>query len=111
MKKMKQETLDYIAGSIGVAAIISTYIFWLASRQIKDKLIYKIEKFSYDLSKKQETDMITASYKMRRWQDMNKLRSITFECRVEAIEKKLDIPSCNIIQTIEEQFEDTDSEF
>ncbi|WP_445249160.1 hypothetical protein [Microcoleus sp. OTE_8_concoct_300] len=101
---MKQETLDYIASSIGVTAIISTYIFWLASLQIKDKLVYKIEKFSYDLTKKQETDMITAGYKMRRWQDMNKLRFITLEGRIEAIEKKLDIGSCNIIQTIEEQF-------
>jgi cell division protein YceG involved in septum cleavage len=109
---MKQETLDYIAASIGIVAIISTYIFWLASRQIKDSLTRKIDKFVYDLTQKQESDTITAGYKMRRWQDINKLRFITLECRVEAIEDKLDMGACNIIQSIEDQLEeDTDSRF
>lgn len=109
---MKQETLDYIAGSIGIVAIISTYIFWLASRQIKDSLTHKIDKFVYDLTKKQESDTITAGYKMRRWQDMNKIRSITLECRIEAIEHKLDMAACSVIQSIEDQLdEDTDSRF
>lgn len=105
---MKQETLDYIASSIGVTAIVSTYIFWLASRQIKDKLVHRIDLFTYDLTKKQENDQIAIGYKIRRWQDTNRLRSITLECRIDNIERKLDIPSCNIIETIENEFEDTD---
>ena len=108
---MKQETLDYIAASIGTVALISTYIFWLASRQIKDSLVHKIEQFAYDLTKKQESDQITAGYKMRRWQDVNKLRFVTIECRLEAIEHKLEMAACNIIQSIEEQLDDTDSRF
>ncbi|MEG4084560.1 hypothetical protein [Microcoleus sp. POL10_C6] len=106
---MKQETLDYIAASIGVITIASTYIFWLASRQIKDSLTHKIERFAYDLMKKQETDTLNVGYKMRRWQDVNKLRAITVDCRLEAIERQLQMPTCNVIQTIEQQFEDTDS--
>ena len=109
---MKQETLDYIAGSIGIVAIISTYIFWLASRQIKDSLVHQIEKFTHDLTKNQESDQIIAGYKMRRWQDMNKLRFITIECRLEAIEHKLEMAACSIIQSIEDQLnDDTDSRF
>ncbi|MEG4350220.1 hypothetical protein QUA74_10810 [Microcoleus sp. LAD1_D3] len=103
---MKQETLDYIAASIGTVAIISTYIFWLASRQIKDSLVRRIDQFTYDLTKKQESDTITAGYKMRRWQDMNKLRDITLECRIEAIEHKLQIAACTIIESIESHFDD-----
>lgn len=109
---MEKDTLDYIAASIGVITIGSTYIFWLASRQIKDSLTHKIERFAYDLMKKQETDTLNIGYKMRRWQDMNKLRSLTLECRIEAIEHKLQMAACSIIQSIEEQLdEDTDSRF
>ncbi|MEG4084896.1 MULTISPECIES: hypothetical protein [unclassified Microcoleus] len=107
---MKQETLDYVAGSIGIIATISTYIFWLASRQIKVDLVYKIDKFCHNFSKKQESDTISTAFKLRRWQDMNKLRWITLECRMEAIEKKLDIGSCNIIESIERQFDDEDED-
>jgi hypothetical protein len=103
---MKQETLDYIAASIGTVAIISTYIFWLASRQIKDSLTHKIDQFVYDLTKKQESDQITAGYKMRRWQDMNKLRSITLEYRIEAVEHKLEMGACSIVQSLEHQLEE-----
>lgn len=106
---MKQETLDYIAASIGVITVASTYIFWLASRQIKDSLTHKIERFAYDLMKKQEGDTLNLGYKMRRWQDVNKLRAITVDCRLEAIERQLQMPACNIIATIEQQFEDTDA--
>ncbi|MEG4574291.1 hypothetical protein QUA56_16600 [Microcoleus sp. N3A4] len=105
---MKQETLDYIASSIGIIATISTYIFWLASRQIKVDLVYKIDKFCHNFSKKHESDTISTAFKLRRWQDANKLRSLTLECRIEAIEKKLEMDSCNIIQAIEEQFDDED---
>ena len=75
-------------------------------------MTHKIDKFVYDLTKKQESDTIAIRYKMRRWQDINRLRATTLECRVEAIEKKLEIGACNIIQSIEDQLEeDIDSRF
>ena len=49
---------------------------------------------------------------MQRWRDMNKLRFITIECRLEAIEHKLEMAACSIIQSIEDQLDDdTDSRF
>lgn len=104
---MKQETLDLIVGSIAVISTISSFVFWLASRQIKDDLFYRIDKISDNLRGRLETDFIKNTNRLLRWQDKNQMRNATLEARLKRIEKALSIENDEMLQTINDALSET----
>jgi hypothetical protein len=98
---MKQEILDLIVGSIAVISTISSFTFWIASRQIKDDLFYRIDKISDNLRGRLETDFIKNTNRLIRWQDKNQLRNATLEARLKRIEKALSIEDSDFLASIE----------
>lgn len=88
---MKQETLDYIVGLIAIVGSIASFTFWLASRQIKDDLLHKIDKLSDNLQNRLETDFLKNSNRLSRWQDINRLKVATLEARIYRLERALSI--------------------
>ncbi len=88
---MRQETLDWIVSAIAITGGVSSFTFWLASRQIKDDLFYKIDKISDNLRNRLETDFIKNTNRLSRWQDINKLKTATLEARIYRLEKTLSL--------------------
>lgn len=104
---MKQETLDFIVGSIALTSTISSFAFWIASRQIKDDLFYRIDKISDNLRGRLETDFIKNTNRLMRWQDKNQLKNATVEARLKRIEKALSIENDEILEKMNNSFSET----
>ena len=88
---MKQETMDWIVSAIPIIGGVSSFTFWLASRQIKDDLFHRIDKISDNLRGRLETDFIKNTNRLLRWQDKNQLKNATLEARLRRIEKALSL--------------------
>ncbi|PSB49763.1 hypothetical protein C7B67_16435 [filamentous cyanobacterium Phorm 6] len=88
---MKQETLDWVAAMIAIVGGFSSFSFWLASREIKSELFYRIDKISDNLRGRLETDFIKNTNRLMRWQDKNQLKNATLEARLNRIEKALSL--------------------
>ena len=104
---MKQETLDLIVGVIAVIGSVSSFTFWLASRQIKDELFHRIDKISDNLRGRLETDFIKNTNRLLRWQDKNQLKNATLEARLRRIEKALSLDD-EFLEAIDSLPEKTD---
>ena len=104
---MKQETLDWIVTVIAVVGGVSSFTFWLASRQIKDELFYRIDKISDNLRGRLETDFIKNTNRLLRWQDKNQLKNATLEARLRRIEKALSLDD-EFMEAIDSLPENTD---
>ena len=104
---MKQETLDWIVTVIAVIGGVSSFTFWLASRQIKDELFHRIDKISDNLRGRLETDFIKNTNRLLRWQDKNQLKNATLEARMRRIEKALSLDD-EFLEAIDSLPENTD---
>ena len=104
---MKQEILDWIVAAIAIIGAVSSFTFWLASRQIKDDLFHKIDKISDNLRGRLETDFIKNTNRLLRWQDKNQLKNATLEARLRRIEKALSLDD-EFMKVIDNLPENTD---
>ena len=104
---MKQETIDIIVSSIAIISTISSFTFWLASREIKDELFHRIDKISDNLRGRLETDFIKNTNRLLRWQDKNQLKNATLEARLRRIERVLSLDD-EFMEEIENLPENTD---
>lgn len=104
---MKQETLDWIVAAIAIIGGVSSFAFWLASRQIQDELFHKIDKISDNLRGRLETDFIKNTNRLLRWQDKNQLKNATLEARLRRIEKALSLDD-EFLEAIDSLPENTD---
>ncbi len=104
---MKQETLDWIVAIIAITGGVSSFAFWLASRQIKDDLFHRIDKISDNLRGRLETDFIKNTNRLLRWQDKNQLKNATLEARLRRIEKALSLDD-EFLEAIDSLPENTD---
>ncbi|MEG3841034.1 hypothetical protein [Microcoleus sp. herbarium14] len=97
---MNQKILDLIVGTLAVISAVSSFTFWIASRQIKDELFHRIDKISDNLRSKLETDFIRNTNRLLRWQDKNQIKNATLEARLTRIEKILLIENDPMLQKI-----------
>ncbi|MEG3843518.1 hypothetical protein [Microcoleus sp. herbarium14] len=104
---MKQEILEWAVAAIAIIGAVSSFTFWLASRQIKDDLFHKIDKISDNLRGRLETDFIKNTNRLLRWQDKNQLKNATLEARLRRIEKALSLDD-EFMKAIDSLPENTD---
>ena len=104
---MKPESLDWIVTVIAVIGGVSSFTFWLASRQIKVDLFHKIDKISDNLRGRLETDFVKNTNRLLRWQDKNQLKNATLEARLRRIEKALYLDD-EFLEAIDSLPENTD---
>lgn len=86
---MNQKVLDLVVGTLATISAVSSFSFWLASRQIRDDVFHQVDKISDGLKQKMEIDLIKLENKLQRWQDFNKMKDSTLEGRIERIEDRL----------------------